>query len=327
MRLTFALLVVLGSGSAWAQQVISAHAGMIHYVEGDVTIDGTTVHPKFAEFPDVKNDQVLATGEGRAEVLLTPGVFLRLAENSSVRMISNALTDTRIEVVSGSVLVEAGELLPDNAVTFEMRGTRLAIPKRGVYRIDAAASRVSIFDGQAVITAGTGKITAKKGQQVAITDGNLSAQKFDVKSTDAFYRWNARRAGYIAAANLTSARVAANSDYRSSFGGRSGAWNWNPWFGMYTYMPASGVYWSPFGPAFYSPGMISTLYIHPRDFAGYGGGRGAAAPPVSAPPSFPVGPPMMSGPRGGGGMPGGGFSGGGAPAQVGPPPMAGPRGR
>src|SRR5579863_8699003 len=75
------------AGGARAQSVISAHSGVIHYVEGDVTIDGSAVHPKFAEFPDVKSGQVLATEEGRVEVLLTPGVFLRLSENSSVRML------------------------------------------------------------------------------------------------------------------------------------------------------------------------------------------------------------------------------------------------
>ena len=318
MRFVCGVLVLVAGSFAWAQNVISARSGMIHYIEGDVTIDGSGVHPKFAEFPDVKNGQVLATEEGRAEVLLTPGVFLRLSENSSVRMLSNALADTRIEVVAGSALIEAGELLPGNAVTFELQGARIAIPKRGLYRIEAAESRVSVFDGQAVVSSETGKITAKKGHQVTVADGALKDAKFDVKSTDAFYRWNARRAGYIAAANLTSARVAANSDYRSSFAGRAGAWNWNPWFGMYTYMPASGVYWSPFGPAFYSPGMISTLYIRPwRDFSGFRGTPSSPGAPMSmgAHTSSPAGPPAMSGPRGGGG-----FSGG-------PSRMGGPRGR
>ena len=87
----FRSLGVFAASLAWGQQAISARSGMIHYIEGDATIDGTAIHPKFAAFPDVKNGQLLATGEGRAEVLLTPGVFLRLAENSSVRMLSNAL--------------------------------------------------------------------------------------------------------------------------------------------------------------------------------------------------------------------------------------------
>src|ERR1700730_17445854 len=80
-----AILATSLAPGVWAQSVISAHSGIIHYVEGEVAIDGNAVHPKFAEFPDVKARQLVSTAEGRAEILLTPGVFLRIAENSSVR--------------------------------------------------------------------------------------------------------------------------------------------------------------------------------------------------------------------------------------------------
>src|SRR5712691_7564464 len=99
-------LALLAAGSAWSQSVISAHSGVIHYVEGQVSVDGKAVQPKFAEFPDVKTGQSLAAEDGRVEVLLTPGVFLRIAEASSVRMISNKLADTRVEILTGSALVE-----------------------------------------------------------------------------------------------------------------------------------------------------------------------------------------------------------------------------
>ncbi len=161
MRYGRAMLCVMFCGSAaWAQSVISAHSGVVHYVEGDVTIDGAGIHPRFAEFPDLKDGQVLATEEGRVEVLLTPGVFLRLAENSSVRMISNSLVDTRVEVVSGSALVEAGELLANNAVTFESHGAQIAIPKKGLYRIDADSARLQVYDGQAIVSSASEKATA-----------------------------------------------------------------------------------------------------------------------------------------------------------------------
>ena len=62
-RLPLAVLLV-GASSAWGQQVISAHSGVIHFVEGQVTLEGQTVQPKFAEFPDVKNGQ---TGEALEE--------------------------------------------------------------------------------------------------------------------------------------------------------------------------------------------------------------------------------------------------------------------
>src|SRR5690348_10038979 len=110
-------LVLAGSVSVWGQDVISAHSGTIHYVEGKVTLDGDTVEPHFAQFPEVGNDHVLATEQGRAEVLMTPGVFLRLSEDSSFRMISNQLADTQIEILSGDALLEVDDLPKDNAIT------------------------------------------------------------------------------------------------------------------------------------------------------------------------------------------------------------------
>ena len=253
------------AASAGAQSVISAHSGVIHYVEGDVTIDGAAVHPKFAEFPDVKSGQLLATEEGRAEVLLTPGVFLRLMENSSVRMLSNALANTRLEVVSGSVLLEVGELLQNNAIAFDAAGAHMTFAKKGLYRIDASPARLRVYDGQAVVAQAADSLTAKKGHQIDLDAAKLLDARFDINDSDAFYRWAARRAEYVAAANVISARVASNSENGSGFAKGAGGWSWNPYFGMYTFLPASGVYFSPFGAAFYSPGMVNAYYYPQRN--------------------------------------------------------------
>jgi len=99
-------LCVLSAGSALAQYVISTHSGVIQYVEGRAYLGDKPVEPKFGQFPDIKENQEFRTEEGRAEVLLTPGVFLRMGENSAIRMLSTHLTDTRVEVLSGSAVVE-----------------------------------------------------------------------------------------------------------------------------------------------------------------------------------------------------------------------------
>jgi hypothetical protein len=283
------------SAAAWGQAVISAHSGVIHYIEGQVTVEGAAIHPKSTEFPDIKPDQTLATGDGRAEILLTPGVFLRLPENSSVRMVSNSLTDTRIETVSGSALIEVGQLLRNNAVAAQVRGVEIALPKQGLYRIDAEPARLRVYDGEARVTSGAGSISVKRGREIALDAPTLETRAFDAKSTDAFYRWSARRSEYVAAANVIAAKTAGNSGYGSGFasGGYS-SWAWNPWFGMFTYLPASGVYWSPFGSPFYSPAAINYVYI-PRRISAPGG--------IAAGPRAPV---MPSGLRSGGGFrPGG----------------------
>ena len=272
-----AILAMSLAPGAWAQSVISAHSGVIHYIEGDVSVDGSLVHPKFAEFPDVKAGQLVATAEGRAEILLTPGVFLRMAENSSVRMLSNALADTRLEVASGSALVEVGELLEHNAISFKASGVHMDLAKKGLFRIDASPASLRVYEGQARVTAGSEILTARKGHQIDLDTAKLADTKFETKDTDAFYRWSSRRAEYVAAANVISARVTSNSNYSSNFAGNPGAWSWNPYFGMFTFLPSNGVYWSPFGSPFYSPAMVWTAYVPRRSVVaspGYGAPMG-----------------------------------------------------
>ncbi len=302
-----AILAMSLTPTVWAQSVISAHSGVIHYVEGDVSVDGVPVHPKFAEFPDVKAGQLVATAEGRAEILLTPGVFLRMAENSSVRMLSNALADTRLEVVSGSALVEVGELLEHNAISFEASGVHMELAKKGLFRIEASPASLRVYEGQARVASGSETVTARKGHQIDLDTAKLADTKFETKDTDAFYRWSSRRAEYVAAANVISARVTSNSNYSSNFAGNPGAWSWNPYFGMFTFLPSNGVYWSPFGSPFYSPAMVWTAYV-PRRGGVASPGFGVPTAPASSPASFNRGAAAQpSGTFGsGGGMRGGG---------------------
>src|SRR5437763_853284 len=111
----------------FAQSVVSAHFGVIYYTEGKVFVADKGYETKTAEFGNLKENSILKVEEGRAEVLLTPGVFLRIGENSSVRMVSNRLSDTRVEVLSGEALVECDELLPDNQVTVLYKDASVAL--------------------------------------------------------------------------------------------------------------------------------------------------------------------------------------------------------
>jgi hypothetical protein len=261
-RLTLALALI-GATSAWGQNALSAHSGMIHYVEGRVLLDGQVVEPKVTEFPEVKNDQTLATEEGRAEVLLTPGVFLRLSEDSSFKMISNRLSDTSFEVVSGNALIEVMELLKDNAITVQFKGATASLDKHGLYRFDADKGVLRVYDGEINVTEGEQNIVAKKGKEVSV-GGTLTASSFDPKDTDPFYRWAERRSEYISTANVSSARQAGSMGLLAS----SGSWTFNPYYGMFTYLPGSGYGYSPFGWSYFSPLTVGNYY----NYLYYGGG-------------------------------------------------------
>src|ERR1700733_11436545 len=97
-----ALLKVLAAFVLVAIPVVAASSavpGTLNYVEGQVAVAGQTVTSHSVGSVQLEPNQVLETGQGRAELLLTPGVFLRVGDNSAVRLISPGLADTRVEVL------------------------------------------------------------------------------------------------------------------------------------------------------------------------------------------------------------------------------------
>jgi len=98
------LVLALAAMPAGAQMVIGAKSGVINWVEGDAFLADKPYVMQPSQFGEVKETMVFRTEEGRAEVLLPPGVFLRLGENTSFKMISNRLIDTRVELLTGSAV-------------------------------------------------------------------------------------------------------------------------------------------------------------------------------------------------------------------------------
>ncbi len=302
IRLALGVSVLAGAASfvASAQSVISAKSGIVHYVEGRVFLNNQLVETKFGQFPDVKEKQELRTEEGRVEVLLTPGVFLRLGENGAIRMVTNRLIDTRLELVSGEAVVEADDLLKDNGVTIVYKDYAVQLEKKGVYRFDSEPARLRVYEGEAFVDLNGKTQEVKEGHALAM-DGELQVAGFDKKKdVDELYLWGAHRSEYIAMANVSAAKQAADS---GAYMGTS-SWYFNPYYDMYTFLPGFGYgmgpYMNPFGYGFYSPfnvyGYLYTLpyyggYYTPYPVTGSGGSSGSSGstpghhvqPPIKIP--------------------------------------------
>src|SRR5579862_3316749 len=111
----------------------TAIPGMLNYVEGQASVDGRAVTAKSVGGVQLEPGQVLETGQGRAEILLTPGIFLRIGDNSAVRMVSPNLTDTRVEVLRGQAIVEANYVLKDSNINVMLNGSSTKLEKHGLY--------------------------------------------------------------------------------------------------------------------------------------------------------------------------------------------------
>jgi hypothetical protein len=274
----FSLLAV---PAAWAQAVISARSGMVNYVEGDVRLGGEPVKLNGAIFPEVKPGQTLYTQSGHAEILLTPGVFLRLDRNTSFRMISNKLTDTQVEILNGSALVEADEILKTNRIAVKMGDSKTVLLKTGLYHFNADVGQVRTFEGKARVSNASNSTELKGGRTLSVAS-SLEPDKFNKKkSKGELYAWSELRDSRLALANISTARSVNSRGFATSL------WAWDPYYSMYTFLPRSGMIYSPFGVGWYSPSMVWVVY-QPRSTPNYGYSGGNASWQGVAPSSASV---------------------------------------
>ncbi len=258
------------AGVACAQNAISAKSGMVNYVEGTVLLDGQPVKVKIDNFPQLRNGSELRTEEGRAEVLLGPGVFMRLGENSAVRMVSNDIVNSRLEFLAGSAIVESADVAKNESIGFAYKGSSIDLVKKGVYRFDSEPPQVSVYEGEArVIEDGQAQIV-KRSRSLRLQDLAV-AERLDEKTGDTLFRWARRRSEYLAVANVSAARQA---DQYGAWG--SNNWIWNPFYGTFTYLPMSGMYDSFWGYRFWSPESVYMLYV-PRQNYWYPGSTGSVS--------------------------------------------------
>lgn len=236
--------------AAAAQQpvVVDTRAGLINYVEGTVTVDGQLVilpppQQMFARKLGVREGKTLSTaGDGRAEVLLSAGVTLRLGPLSSFRMVRSEATDTRIELPQGSAVVEMIELIKSNRVTVTIAGAEVTFSKAGTYQFHAGeperAPDLLVYLGEARVLAAAGEqpraVKAGRAFSMGGKAGDNAIRAFDRHVFDDLLSWSILRSHSMARANISAATVAHQRRF-----GRLGGWMWSHYDSCYTYLPAS----------------------------------------------------------------------------------------
>jgi hypothetical protein len=216
---TLAVVAVLAL-PADGQSVISTHSGVVHFFEGAVYLDDQPLELHLGKFSSMAEGTELRTAQGRAEVLLTPGVFLRVDAGSSIRMISNVLSDTRILLLTGSVLVDSGEPSSGTSVTLLYKDWDVHFRGEGTYRVDAEPPGLWVQQGAAEVSAGgTGsRVSVEPGMYLPFTS-ELVPQRSSYVSGDVFTDWAKGRSESISADNAITAQIDEDSASRNSGSG------------------------------------------------------------------------------------------------------------
>src|ERR1700719_2434607 len=235
----------------------NAVPGTVNYVEGQVSLDSQPLTSKSIGSAVLETGQSITTENGKVEVLLTPGVFLRVGSNSAVKMISPSLTNTEIGVEEGEASVEVAEIHKQNDIRIDADGVTTELLKNGYYDFDAAHNQMRVLDGEAIVDDNGRQVTVKGGHELTLNQESTKPQSFDKKiyeSSD-LYNWSSLRSAYLAEANVDlGPSYIAGGGYGLGWYGYG--WYWDPWFSAYTFIPGDGIFYSPFGWGYYSPGLV-----------------------------------------------------------------------
>jgi len=263
-----ALLLSTARGS------VPPQPGTVNYIEGQAAIGSQALTDKSVGSARLAAGQSLSTENGRAEILLTPGIFLRVGDHSSVQMISPGLADTIVNLEKGRAMVEVAEIRPENNVRLGENGSSTQLLKAGLYDFDADRGLIRVFDGKAEVQTAGHHTEVKSGHQLALNAaGKLKSREFDKKAyMDDFYRWANLRASYLAEANVDAARTYGGGAGWSPAAWYGDGWYWDPWFDAYTFIPGDGIFFDPFGWGFYSPWCAfgAPYYGYGYGYGGYG---------------------------------------------------------
>ncbi len=259
--LTCALIFCGGAQFARTQtrdvRLISARAGGVNFVAGTVTVkrvDGAVATLTMND--DLRSGDVVATGvDGRVEVLLNPGSYLRLAENSEFELVDNSLDNLRLRLNRGAAVAEViGFEDEQPVVSLATPQTKIVVVKSGIYHVKVFApdtTELAVRKGGALVGNST---TVVKGGKKAIINGSnaVALVKLTKQETDALDDWSRARAEFLAKANArmtgNPTLVSALTNWRNFDGRSNGVWGYDGLVGGWSFIPINRWYLScPYG--------------------------------------------------------------------------------
>ncbi len=243
------------TSAAGDKYVISARAGGVNYTEGTVTVarnSGRSGQLVKGDELDI-GDRVSTSENGRLEVLLNPGSYMRVGANTNFELKTTSLDDLKIRIESGTAMFE---VFADNEfkVSIVSPKGRISLIESGVYRIDVdrtGSAKISVWEGRAEL-GDVAKTVVKKGRVGTIFSNKVTLEKFDRDNNDELAAWSKVRGKQVAKASAALKDRAIRGLLINSFNG--GRWGMYNSFGLWVFDQAlGGACFLPFGRGWYSP--------------------------------------------------------------------------
>ncbi len=248
------------ASAAGDKYVVSAKAGGVNFVEGAVMI----VRKNGRSGQLLKGDRVevgdrVVTGEnGRAEILLNPGSYVRLDRSTAFQFNTTSLDNLQLRLDNGTAMFEV-YAANEFRVVVNVPKAKYTLIETGVYKVEASAggdSQVAVYKGKAMVgNVAGGEI--KGGRTATVADGKLSVAKFDRDNAGEIENWSRSRSKELAKISSRIKRDALRPTLINSFYGRGwsmydsfGLWVYDPFYGMNCFLPFGFGWSSPYGFGF-----------------------------------------------------------------------------
>jgi hypothetical protein len=258
--------------------VISARAGGVNAVTGRASMrpHGNAEWQQLTIKEDLEAGDVVKTGlDGRVEMLLNPGSYLRVGENSEFELADNSLDNLEVRLVRGTAIVEVtGADDEELFIGITTPHTRMSIIRRGLYRVNVVpgdTTELIVRKGRVILEGSHTKV--KGGNKVVFSAGSFSVAKLTdaEKNRDDIEVWSKVRAQTLAKANnripgrqILALAANLSSDWTlNGYGRRGGFWWYNADWNCYTMVPFNFGWSSPYGGSY-----SSSFY---GGFGGFGG--------------------------------------------------------
>jgi ferric-dicitrate binding protein FerR (iron transport regulator) len=142
------VLVSIGNAQNREHFSISAKAGGVNAVSGQVMVKRTGQAPQLlTSQDDLNSGDVVNTGSGsQAEILLNPGTYLRLAEETEFELVDNSLDSLLVKLNKGSAIIEAtGPGQVELRIPIVTQQQKMTIVRAGIYRINVRPGITELF--------------------------------------------------------------------------------------------------------------------------------------------------------------------------------------
>jgi hypothetical protein len=282
-----------------SQYVVSAKAGGVNFVEGSVSVKRLTgVTTRLVEGDQIDvGDKVMTGADGKAEILLSPGSYLRIGSDTTFDFGSTDLENLKVNLIAGSAVFEV--LASDEfRVLVRSPKSSVVLDYSGVYRIDVLSdglAKLSVFKGRANVGP-RGNIEVSPGRTATLVKTGIAVSKFDRDSDDPLDIWSKSRAKEMTKLNAKLQRRTLRDTLLASYNQRGwgignsfGLWVFAPGYSRWVFMPFGYGWTSPYGWDYgfdmyqcRMPWYVWTTPNYPTTPGTTGGGGGGNQPDQAA---------------------------------------------